>query len=517
MQTGNRYLALLIGIVVVKAIIMVWIILNGQIGLGPDEAQYWTWSQQLDWGYYSKPPGIAWQIWIGTQFFGNTELGVRSASVLLGALLPFSIYYLARTCLLRQATACLAGAIMALSPIGFMGSFLAISDVGMMLFWTLSCATFASALSREKIPNYYLIGFFIMCGAIFKWPIYLLWLLVIGFVLLYRKFASKHLIGGVLLSLVGLFPSMIWNISHEWATFRHVSATIIDKEAGLKSASLFNGNFFGFLGAQVALVSPVLFILLILAFISILRRREQVRSSLLFCGLSSFVIITAFSFLAIFEKIQGNWSDFAYPTGIVLIAWYVNESIPKKVAWAVGGIVLSVAMIVGTLFIPYVQSQALYNQHPISYKINPFKHNLGWDHLSQVLNRAGYDPSQHFLFSSKYQMASILSFYGPRQKRAYFLNLHGIRKNQFSFWPGMAQEQVGKTGFFVLAENSPQLEMQLSQQVVEHQKLLSKYFRDVNYLGIAPLFDSYGMMVKGAMIFKCVAYNGLEAENSQRY
>ena len=25
-----------------------------------DEAQYWFWGQTLDWGYYSKPPLIAW-------------------------------------------------------------------------------------------------------------------------------------------------------------------------------------------------------------------------------------------------------------------------------------------------------------------------------------------------------------------------------------------------------------------------------------------------------------------------
>jgi 4-amino-4-deoxy-L-arabinose transferase-like glycosyltransferase len=25
-----------------------------------DEVQYWLWGQTLDWGYYSKPPLIAW-------------------------------------------------------------------------------------------------------------------------------------------------------------------------------------------------------------------------------------------------------------------------------------------------------------------------------------------------------------------------------------------------------------------------------------------------------------------------
>ena len=27
-----------------------------------DEAQYWLWSQDLDYGYFSKPPLLAWVI-----------------------------------------------------------------------------------------------------------------------------------------------------------------------------------------------------------------------------------------------------------------------------------------------------------------------------------------------------------------------------------------------------------------------------------------------------------------------
>ena len=36
------------------------------LNLGPDEAQYWRWGQHLDWGYYSKPPLIAWTIALST-------------------------------------------------------------------------------------------------------------------------------------------------------------------------------------------------------------------------------------------------------------------------------------------------------------------------------------------------------------------------------------------------------------------------------------------------------------------
>ena len=40
-----------------------------------DEAQYWTWAQHLDWGYFSKPPGIAALIAASTSMFGDGMLG----------------------------------------------------------------------------------------------------------------------------------------------------------------------------------------------------------------------------------------------------------------------------------------------------------------------------------------------------------------------------------------------------------------------------------------------------------
>src|SRR6476660_2833864 len=36
---------------------------NCPIDLSEDESHYWEWSRHLDYGYYSKPPGIAWVIW----------------------------------------------------------------------------------------------------------------------------------------------------------------------------------------------------------------------------------------------------------------------------------------------------------------------------------------------------------------------------------------------------------------------------------------------------------------------
>ncbi|RYG00101.1 MAG: hypothetical protein EON94_10125, partial [Caulobacteraceae bacterium] len=64
--------------------------------LYPDEAQYWLWSRTLDWGYYSKPPMVAWLIWTTTAIGGDAEPWVRLSSPLLHAGTTLCVYGIGR-------------------------------------------------------------------------------------------------------------------------------------------------------------------------------------------------------------------------------------------------------------------------------------------------------------------------------------------------------------------------------------------------------------------------------------
>jgi hypothetical protein len=150
---------------------------------------------------------------------------------------------------------------------------------------------------------------------------------------------------------------------------------------------------------------------------------------------------------------------------------------------------------------------------PIPYKLNPFHHNVGWDNLDEALIERGYDPKKHFLFSDKYQTASILSFYGPEQKRAYFFNMQGARKNQFSYWASLADEQLGKTGYFIFYERCAKPK----ECVENYRKELNNYFDSVTYLGDVPLFVQGNKAEKSAYIFRTEGYNGKEPVNFDLY
>lgn len=499
-------LSLLLFLVLAKAALMILTITYSNIGLGPDEAQYWTWSKDLSWGYYSKPPGIAWQIWLGTTYLGDTELGVRFLSVVLSCFYPFLIYFLAWICGLTPLTCFWSGTVMALSPLGVASSFFAITDGGMIFFWILACIVIASSLSENKPPHYWLVGLFIGLGALFKWNIYILWPFILCLFPFARQLVNKHFFVGVLISLIGLIPSIIWNFNHEWVTFRHVFSTLYVPEAAGETASSFaNGNFWAFLGAQIALLSPILFILLLCSFWLFCKELRELPPALSFCGSLCFFPLIVFLIISAFKKMQGNWCVFVYPTGIVFLCWFCCERVKSAYPWLKAGVLLSLLLCLFAFSFPALQSMLPFST---PYKINPFRHNLGWPVLKQELTNAGFDPSTEFLFGDKYQTSSLLSFYNQAQQRAYFLNLQGTRKNQFSFWPGLKEEQLGKNGYFVVTENAPHLDQLDEEHIERYRSLLSDYFKEVEYLGKKPLYSIDGIPVKEAALFKGIEYNG---------
>ncbi len=62
-----------------------------------DEAQYWAWAQKLDWGYFSKPPLIAWAIAATTGLFGDAEWAVRLSAPFAQGLTACALFALTRS------------------------------------------------------------------------------------------------------------------------------------------------------------------------------------------------------------------------------------------------------------------------------------------------------------------------------------------------------------------------------------------------------------------------------------
>lgn len=64
-------------------------------GLHVDEAQYWLWSRDLQWGYFSKPPVLVALIKASTALWGDSLLGVKALSMLCWVLSAWVLGWLA--------------------------------------------------------------------------------------------------------------------------------------------------------------------------------------------------------------------------------------------------------------------------------------------------------------------------------------------------------------------------------------------------------------------------------------
>lgn len=473
-----------------------------EIRLSPDEAQYWSWSQALDWGYFSKPPAIAWQIWLTTSVFGNNEFGVRFGAVVISFLISLSVFHLGQFCRLPERVCFWGALLMAFSPLGVFLTFAATTDGGMMLFLILAIAEVAKGIEEQKGPNYTLAGVWLFLAALYKWTAYLFWPITLLMILFTPKLRKLSLLTGLAISLLALLPSVYWNFSHDFATFKHVGRTLYDSSCPKV------GNFIDFFFSQIGILSPIFFFLMVASYFYIKR------PTFLYLGLFPFVILF-YLVTALSKKIQPNWGLFLYPPGLLLAAWVAIEKIKNGRLWLHLGLWLAILGTLGAISIPAIQRYNVFADYQVSYKANPVRQNVGWEKIAPVLKQAGYNPQQSFLFADKYQTVSLLNFYGPDRQAAYFFNLNKDRKNHFSYTEKMEVSRAGQTGFFVLIENAPISHLSWYEQY--YPEKLAPYFRQVTHVGSFPLFLCYEKPVKHAIIFKCENYSGLSPKDPELY
>src|SRR4029079_7212204 len=62
-----------------------------------NEAQYWSWSRELDFGYFSKPPLLAWLIRAMSELCGQGEACLRSFPPVFFTLATWFVFLTGRT------------------------------------------------------------------------------------------------------------------------------------------------------------------------------------------------------------------------------------------------------------------------------------------------------------------------------------------------------------------------------------------------------------------------------------
>ncbi|HMP62822.1 MAG TPA: glycosyltransferase family 39 protein, partial [Phenylobacterium sp.] len=118
--------------------------------LYPDEAQYWLWSRTLDFGYFSKPPMVAWTIWATTALGGDSEPFVRLAAPLYQAATALAVFVIASR-LYGSLAGLAACALYHLMPGVQLSAAVAATDAPLMAFLAWALALYVFGLSTEGL------------------------------------------------------------------------------------------------------------------------------------------------------------------------------------------------------------------------------------------------------------------------------------------------------------------------------------------------------------------------------
>jgi 4-amino-4-deoxy-L-arabinose transferase-like glycosyltransferase len=328
-----------------------------------DEAQYWFWSQHLDWGYYSKPPLIAWGIAASTALFGDGMLAVRLPTLLCYPTAAGLLYLTARR-LFPTATpdgraeriALVAALGYATLPTVSFYSWAATTDGWLILCWALGLWAMAGIVrgdaAADRWRDWLILGAAVGVGLLAKYAMAVFALSAAAYLVLHERArlrSAKPLVAAALAALIVL-PNVLWNAQHDFQTVRHTAD--ISKLGG----DLFHlGALLEFVASQFAVFGPITMAALLVMLWSSFRRREtrgelveRVRASsrvsergefpprstgagthadaftlLLWLGLPMLAIICAQAFLA---RAFANWAQAAYvPLALAVFVWLAQR------------------------------------------------------------------------------------------------------------------------------------------------------------------------------------------------
>jgi len=347
--TGDKTessLNVIAGIFVLITLVRLAGLATSNVDLFTDEAQYWSWSRELSWGYFSKPPLIAWIIHVAESVCGSSEACVRAPSPIFYFGICIVIYLIGRK--LYGPVVGLWAALLMMFGIGLEFSSRIIStDVPLLFFWALALWAYVNLLERASWPWAVTLGMSIGLGLLAKYAMgyFVLGMLVAAvFDRSARDLLRNRLVWLAFgIALVIAAPNFIWVLHHDFVTFRNVAA-VVQPDSGPRLHPL---AALEFLAAQVAVFGPVVFAAFLLA-IARFRSFEAVSANriMLSFTLPPLVIITL---VALLSRAYANWAATAAISATILAAALLVQA--RAWRWLTFSIVLGLfvqtALLVG--------------------------------------------------------------------------------------------------------------------------------------------------------------------------
>ncbi len=418
-----------------------------------DEAYYWDWGRQPDWGYFSKPPMIGWLMAVVGRLTGNAEWGIRLAPLIFGTATLAAAFALARR-LFGARTACLAGLLLALTP-GNAGLNLFFTiDAPLLLAWScgLLCAWLAIEQPSHPLPWVGLalaLGF----GVLSKQMMLVFPVLLLLFVLVSpadRSLLRNPRLWLALLSGAAcLAPVLDWNRRHHWITVEHTKHHFDSESLGFGD---WLARTLEFPAVQALVYTPVTYAALITVAWLGLRRWRALDRAERFLLTFSVPPLLGFLLLSLRQHINPNWPAVFYlPLFLLGAAWLDGRlsGLPAaRPGWRRACLRSAAAI---TVVLHLALGAILLGALPAPGKIAETQ---GW---SETGRRAGAflervpRPQQTFVLVAGYRYdAAQLAFTLPQQPRVYRWSKSEGIDSQYEVWPG-PEERLGDDALILQA------------------------------------------------------------------
>ena len=361
----------LIIIVLTFILLRVFAIISTPLELSADEAQYWLWSKELNWGYFSKPPMIAWLIHVSNNIFGDYDYSIRIFAPLIHGINALVIFRLSQEINDNYLAHFLSSLIWLTLPIVGVGSFLMSTDTPLMLIWTTSLLVIVKAYNSDNLFLWNLAGLTAGLALYAKYAALYLPLGLIIFYIINFQNEQNIKLRGLFLFLMNFIivslPNVIWNYFNNFQTINHLSSNaVIDAP----SYSLF--GTFTFLIAQIAILGPLLLIVFALTAYNI-KKLNKLSIFLLYFIFPVYILMFIQGF---FSEANANWAASALPAITILCGYFLS----KRIKFAVLTIFSNFFICIFILIVSFNGNLIF-----LDLKSDPLRKLKGWNILSEDL------------------------------------------------------------------------------------------------------------------------------------
>ncbi|MCB1066443.1 MAG: glycosyltransferase family 39 protein [Verrucomicrobiae bacterium] len=427
------------------------------MNLAGDEAYYWQWGQHLDWGYFSKPPGIAWLMALVTTLGGDHTVTIRLTSAVIGVGSLLLVRLLARH-LFDARAAVLAVLITLATPANVLLNLMLTIDAPLVFCWSAALWCLWQWVHDEKKAGLWLAGLSLALagGYLSKQMMLIFPLLAIIWLAtspLHRaRLKSPGFWTAIAISLIALLPPLWWNSQHDWVTFHHTGGQL----AGDTDNRPFGYTFVEYLATQAGVLSPVIFFFVIATAVIGLKHFRKLGDAERFLIMFSAPAIGVMFLMSLRQTMLPNWAAVYYIAALLLVAaWLAGSttaslSLPARWRRATRpALIIGFVMVaVGYLWAPALEALG-YSGHP---KLDPMRrlrgHQVSAEALAPFLEKVPR-PDQTFIVAQDHRYnASQLGFYLPGQPEIYRWERYDQIASQYELWPNPVDD--GKVGWDAL-------------------------------------------------------------------